>query len=442
MATVPRQMHLAVLLGNGIHVAGWRMPEAEYNPHSFDLQLRLTKMAEKAKFDMVFLADSLAGGPGMPPPNYSRLEPLTLLAGLATQTTHIGLAATCSTTYTEPYNLARMFASIDHMSGGRACWNIVTGSNPEAALNFNLAKHPDKELRYEMAGEFVDVVKGLWDSWEDDAFVKDKARGVAADLSKLHPINHKGAHYQVKGPMNIARVPQGYPVLVQAGASASGIDFAAKYAEVVFTVQEDLEATKAFGAKVRAMVAKAGRDPASVKIIPGICPIIAETAEKAREKLAEICALADPEAAMGMLSERMDLPELHHMPLDGPVPDIPVEKRRGHAITLLAVAKKYGLNLGQLRDYASASAGHRIIFGSPQQIADDLEEWFVSGAADGFVLHLPYVPGPLETFTQEVVPLLQKKGIYRKDYSGKTLRDHLGLARPPHPAALARNAAE
>ncbi len=437
MAENPRQMHLAALLGNGVHVGGWRLPDAEYDPDSFDLQLRLTQMAEKAKFDMVFLADGLASNPGMSPLALSRLEPMMLLAGLARATTHIGLAATVTTTYSDPYTLARQFATLDHMSGGRAAWNIVTGLNPDAAQNFSMPAYPGKEQRYEMASEFVEVCKGLWDSWEDDAFVKDKASGVAADLSKFHTLNHKGPHYQVKGPLNLRRPPQGYPVIVQAGASSTGLDFASRYAEIVFTVQEDMETTKAFGVKVRALAKAAGRDPNSIKIVPGICPIIAESVEASKEMLARMAAFADPVAAMQMLSERMDLPELHTLPLDGPVPDIPPEKRRGHAITLLGITQKYGFNLRQLRDYVAASNGHRLIFGTAQQVADDLEEWFVSGAADGFILHIIYVPGPMEVFANEVVPILQKKGLYRKDYTGRTLRDHLGLARPAHPLKAA-----
>ncbi len=441
MVETPRQIHLAVLLGNGVHVGGWRLPEALYDPDNFALQLRLAKMAEDAKFDMVFLADTLATSTASPPVALTRLDPMTIMAALASTTTHIGLAATATTTYSQPYLLARQFASIDHISGGRAAWNIVTGLNPEAAQNFSLTAYPDKEQRYGMAAEFVEICKGLWDSWEDDAFIKDKERGIPADFSKFHAVNYKGPHYQVKGPLNLRRPPQGYPVIVQAGASNTGVDFAAKYAEIVFTVQEDMATTKAFGERVRALAKEAGRDPNSIKIVPGICPIIAESVEASKAMLARMASFAEPVAAMKMLSQRLDLPEVEKMPLDGPVPDIPLEKRRGHAITLLGIAKKYDFNLRQLRDYASAANGHRLIFGNPQQIADDLEEWFVSGAADGFILHLPFVMGPMEDFANKVVPILQEKGIFRKDYSGTTLRDHLGLKRPPHPATLARNGA-
>lgn len=436
MNHTPRQIHLAVLLGTGVHVGAWRLPEAEYEPDDFQLQLRLAKRAEAAKFDMVFLADTLATTASSPPGALSRLDPLTIMAALASTTTHIGLAATATTTYLQPYLLARQFASLDHISGGRAAWNIVTGLNPEAAQNFSLASYPDKEQRYGMAAEFVEVMKGLWDSWEDDAFLKDKERGIPFDFSKFHTLDHKGPHYQVKGPLNLRRPPQGYPVIVQAGASATGIDFAARYAEIVFTVQEDMETTKTFGARVRAIAQEAGRDPNSIKIVPGICPIIAENVEASKDLLARMASYANPTAAMQMLAQRLDLPAVADMPLDGPVPNIPLEKRRGHAITLLGIAKKYDFNLRQLRDYASAANGHRLIFGNPEQIADDLEEWFISGAADGFILHLPFVMGPMERFCDDVVPILQKRGIYRKDYSGRTLRDHLGLARPAHPATF------
>ena len=436
MTASPRQMNLALLLGNGVHVAGWRMPEAEFGPDSFDLALRQTRIVEEAKFDMVFLADNLAAGMDAPPGILSRLEPLTLLTALAMKTSHIGLAATGSTTYSQPYNMARMFASLDHLSAGRAGWNIVTSSNRAAAGNFSMDR-PEAETRYEMAAEFVDICKGLWDSWEDDAFILDKARGIPADMSKYHAVNYKGRYHQVAGPLNMARCPQGHPVMIQAGSSATGMAFAGKYAEVVFTVQGDLEVTKAFGRKVREMAAAAGRDPSTLKILPGICPIIAENEGQARKLLERLSELADPVAAMQMLTQRMDMPELATMPLDGPIPERDPSKMRGHAIAMTAVAKKYGFNLRQLRDYASASMGHRLILGSPEQVADDLEEWFVSGAADGFILHPIFVPGPVETFAKEVVPILQKRGLFRKEYEGRTLRDHLGLARPPHPAAVA-----
>jgi FMN-dependent oxidoreductase (nitrilotriacetate monooxygenase family) len=443
MATTPRQIHLALLLGGGgSHVGSWRLPEAEYHPNSFPFQLKLTQMAEKAKFDMVFLADGLSGSHKAAAHNLSRLEPLALLSAIATGTSHIGLGCTASTTYTEPYNIARIFGTLDHISNGRAGWNIVTGSDPAAAQNFGLPEHPPKELRYEIAGEFVEVCKGLWDSWEDGAFIKDKERGIPADLAKFHALNHKGKHFQVRGPLNLARMPQGYPVLIQAGSSASGLAFAAKYAEVVFTVQEDLEETKAFGKKLRALVEKEGRDPASVKLVTGLCTFIAGSREEAQANLTKMASYANPVAAMKILSERLEMPEIEHMPLDGPVPTIPPERMRGHAITLTAVAKKYGYNLGQLRDYASAANGHRLVFGSPEQVADDMAEWFESGATDGFVLHMSHFPGPLQDFTEKVVPLLQKRGIYRTEYSGRTMRDHLGLARPPHPLQMARIAAE
>ncbi len=274
--TTPRQMHLGVmLLAAGNHVAGWRLPEAQAGSENLDLIQHIAQTAERGKFDLIFLADAVNTSPKMHPSMVVRFEPLTLLAALAMTTTRVGLGATASTTYTEPYNLARAFASIDHLSGGRAAWNVVTGAFAEAAANFSRESHPPHEERYAAAAEFVSVMKGLWDSWEDGALVMDKASGTFIDASKMHTLNHQGKFFHVKGPLNHTRPPQGYPVFIQAGASDTGRDLAASIAEVVFTVQQDLEAAKAFASDLRTRAGKFGRNPAHLKILPGLCPIVA-----------------------------------------------------------------------------------------------------------------------------------------------------------------------
>jgi FMN-dependent oxidoreductase (nitrilotriacetate monooxygenase family) len=364
-----------------------------------------------------------------------RLEPLTLLAALAMTTSRVGLGATASTTYSAPYNLARAFASIDHMSGGRAAWNVVTGAFAEAAANFSRDSHPPHDERYAAAAEFVTVCKGLWDSWEDGALVMDKASGTFLDAAKMHVLDHKGRFYSVKGPLNITRPPQGYPVIIQAGASDTGRDLAASVAEIVFTVQQDMEAGKVFADDLRARARKFGRDPAHMKILPGVCPIVGSTEAEAKKKLAELSELADPVYALKALSERLGH-DLSSYPLDGPVPELPPSTvMQGHAVTLSAMAKKHNMTLRELRDFTAVAVGHRLLCGTPEHIADGLEEWFVAGAADGFNILPPWFPGAFDDFVDHVVPVLQRRGLFRRDYTGLTLREHLGLPRPAHPAA-------
>lgn len=432
----PAQMHLGLfILGTGHHVAGWRLPEAEAGAENFPLLTRIAQTAEAAKFDLVFLADALNTGPKAHPSVMVRLEPLTLLAALAAQTTHIGLAATASTTYSDPYNLARAFASIDHISGGRAAWNVVTGAFPEAAANFGHAAHPPHDLRYAIATEFVRVAKGLWDSWEDGAIVMNKATGQFADIAKMHELNHKGEYFSVKGPLNISRPPQGYPVIIQAGASDRGRDLAASIAEIAFAVQQDLTIAKRDAADLRARAERAGRDPRHMKIMPGVCPIVGTSEADAKAKLTKLGEFSDPAAALKVLSERLGQ-DLSPYPLDGPVPALPPSAiMQGHAVTLSALAKKHNMTLRELRDYAASAMGHRLLLGTPEQIADGLEEWFVCGAADGFNIMPPWFPGAFEDFVEFVVPILRKRGLFRTDYSGRTLRDHLGLPHPSHPRA-------
>jgi FMN-dependent oxidoreductase (nitrilotriacetate monooxygenase family) len=431
------QMHLAVIVnGVGAHIGGWRLPEAEVGPTDIRLLTRIVQTAERGKFDMAFIADAVTASASAGPSVIVRLEPLTTLSALAMQTSRIGLAATVSTTYSEPYNVARMLGSLDFISEGRIGWNVVTTSDANAAQNFGLVEHAPKEERYARAEEFLTIVKGLWDSWEDGAVIQDKASGRFTDLSKRHVLDHKGAFYSVRGPLNMSRPPQGHPVIIQAGASKSGLPFAARAGEVVFTVQDDIETTKAFRASLRELAVEAGRDPDHLKVIPGVAPLIADSEEAGRELLERLSSYMDADSAWAQLSNRLDI-DLTDLPPEGPVPKIPFEQMRGHAKTLTAVAEKYGFNLRQLRNYCAVAAGHHVVIGPPKMIADDLQAWFESGACDGFMILPAWHHEQLNRFVDEVVPILQARGLFRREYKGRTLRDHLGLARPPHPAARA-----
>ena len=425
------QMHLGmILLGAGGHVAGWRMPGAEFGSENLPLLRRIAASAERGKFDFVFLADALNTGLDAHPGMMVRLEPLTLLAALAMVTDRIGLGATVSTTYSEPYNVARAFASLDHISGGRAAWNVVTGSSPDAAANFSRDKHPPHAERYARAAEFLQVVKGLWDSWNDGAIVADKARGVFADPAGMRVLDHRGRFYQVKGPLNITRPPQGHPVIMQAGASDAGRDFAAATAEVVFTAQGDMEEALAFARDLRARTVAARRPADAIRILPGINPVIGRTEADAKAKIAQLASLADPVAALRVLSDRLGH-DLSGHPLDQPVPELPPSgMMQGHATQLASIARRKRMTLRELRDYAAVSSGHRVLYGTAEAIADDMEAWFRSGAASGFVLQFTHPPGPLDEFVDQVVPILVRRGLFRQEYGGRTLREHLGLRRP------------
>ncbi|OYR16486.1 LLM class flavin-dependent oxidoreductase [Brucella grignonensis] len=425
-----KQMHLGLFLqGAGHHVSGWRHPDAEAGSENFDLLRRVAKEAEDAKFDMVFLADGLTSGVDAHPSMVARFEPLTLLSALAMVTDKIGLAATASTTYGEPYHTARAFASIDHLSHGRAAWNIVTTSYARTANNFSKS-HPEHDERYAVAGEFVDVVRGLWDSWDDDAFPKDKESGVYADPNKVHVLNHAGKYYSVQGPLNIPRSPQGHPVLIQAGSSGPGQDLAARIADIVFTAQQSLAEAQAFYASLKDRVVKAGRNPDSVAVMPGFMPVIGDSFEDAAEKLKELNRWTDIKSAMPLLEERIGH-SLADYDLDGPLPDLPIsDQLRSRAELLRDLARRENLTIRDLALRVAAGRGHHIVLGTPEQIADRMQEWFEGKAADGFNVMPPYFPGGLEDFNKKVVPILQDRGLFRTEYTGSTLRDHLNIARP------------
>lgn len=430
-----REMHLGLFLqGAGHHVSGWRHPEAEAGSENFDLLRRVTQMAEAAKFDMVFLADGLTSGVDAHPSMIARFEPLTLLSALAMVTDKIGLAATASTTYGEPYHVARAFASIDHLSHGRAAWNIVTTSYARTANNFSKS-HPEHDERYAVAGEFVDVVRGLWDSWDDDAFKKDKQSGVYADPDKVHVLDHSGKYYSVKGPLNIPRSPQGHTVLIQAGSSGPGQDLAARTADVVFTAQQSLVEAQAFYKSLKERVVGFGRRSDDVAVMPGFLAVIGRTSTEAAEKLAELDRWTDIKSAMPLLEERLGHSLAGHDP-DGPLPDLPIsDQLRSRAELLTELAKREKLTIRQLALRVAAGRGHHMLVGTPVEIADRMQQWFEAGAADGFNVMPPFFPQGLEDFTQLVVPILQERGLFRMEYSGSTLRDHLDLDRPALPAA-------
>lgn len=425
-----KQMHLGLFLqGAGHHVSGWRHPDAEAGSENFDLLRRVAKQAEDAKFDMVFLADGLTSGVDAHPSMVARFEPLTLLSALAMVTDKIGLAATASTTYGEPYHTARAFASIDHLSHGRAAWNIVTTSYARTANNFSKS-HPEHDERYAVAEEFVDVVRGLWDSWDDDAFPKDKENGVYADPNKVHVLNHAGKYYSVQGPLNIPRSPQGHPVLIQAGSSGPGQDLAARIADIVFTAQQSLAEAQAFYASLKDRVVKAGRNPDSVAVMPGFMPVIGDSFEDAAAKLKELNRWTDIKSAMPLLEERIGH-SLADYDLDGPLPDLPIsDQLRSRAELLRDLARRENLTIRDLALRVAAGRGHHIVLGTAEQIADRMQEWFEGKAADGFNVMPPYFPGGLEDFNRQVVPILQDRGLFRTEYTGSTLRDHLNIARP------------
>jgi len=432
-----RQLHLfAFLKPPGEYLAAWRHPDA--NPGAgtdFRHVASLAAAAEKALFDAVFFAD-LVGVPLVGEEVLSRVsvvndsfEPTTLLAALSTVTTHIGLVATASTTYNEPYHLARAFASIDHLSGGRAGWNLVTSLNDGEARNFGLAAHVGHADRYARAGEFFDVAAGLWDSFDDDAFVHDQAAGVYFDPARVHRLDHSGRHLRVAGPLNIARPPQGRPVIVQAGASPEGRDLAARVAEVIFTHQPSLAAAQSFYAEMKSRAAAHGRDPAHLLILPGLSAIVGRSPAEAEDKAAVLRTLLHPAVALSHLQYWLGGFDLSGYPFDGPLPSLPDSNQsRSAQRSLYETARAENLSIRQLAQRVTDDAG--TLVGTPDDIADHIEEWFTGGAADGFNVAFPYLPGTLDDFAGLVIPELQRRGRFRTSYQGRTLRGHLGLPRP------------
>jgi len=431
-----RQIKLgAFMRPTTIHTGAWRYPGA-FKDANFNLGhiTRFAQRLEDAKFDAFFMADHLAVL-NMPVEALKRshtvtsFDPLTLLPALAVQTKHLGLVATASTTFEPAYMIARRFASLDHISGGRAGWNIVTTSNPDAALNFGLDEHMDHDERYARAREFYDVVTGLWDSFADDAFVRDVDSGVFFEPERMHVLNHKGRYLSVRGPLNIARPVQGWPVIVQAGASEAGRQLAAETAEVVFAAGSRLEDDQAFYADVKGRAEKAGRDPEGIKILPGAFVVVGETDDEAREKRLKLDSLVHYESAIASLSIALGTDASKFDP-DGPLPAIPEsnQSRSGRA-RVVALAARDKLTVRQLAQRLGGYAGLAFV-GSPKTVADGLERWFVERGCDGFNIMFPYLPEGLEDFVTKIVPELQRRGLFRREYEGPTLRDNLGLKRP------------
>ena len=433
-----REMKLGMFMREaGHHIAAWRTPEAPKSPgNNVQHIVGLAQTAEKGLFDMLFWADS-AGIWGGDKADLSRMcrtawiEPFTMLAGLAMVTKHIGLTCTMTSTYTEPFNLARHFMSLDVMSGGRAAWNLVTSANRAEAQNFNREAHIAKSDRYHRAREFAEVVVGLWRSWDDDAFIEDKKGGKFFDPEKLHVLDHVGDHFNVRGPLNVPRSRQGHPVMIQAGASAEGRELASATADIIFAATPTIEEARLYYSDVKARAARQGRDPDHVKIMPGAGIMVGNTDEEAEEKFDRLQKLIHPQLGVRQLSNYVNY-DLSNFPVDGPLPPIPIDEISNSRVQLLVdMANRDNLTIRQLYEAISGSRGHMTLRGSIKTVADTLEEWFTTGAADGFNILFPTLPGGLNDFIEHVIPELQRRGMFRTAYKGTTLRENLGLPRPP-----------
>lgn len=419
------------------NLGGWRLPEAYPDAgENFARWIEYAGILERGKIDMLFIADSISshGVDHVESMSHTArstgFEPLTLLSALSMVTKRLGLAATAATTWNEPYTIARMFASLDHISGGRAAWNLVTGRNAEDANNYSREEHVARGRRYARAEEFIDIVRGLWDSYEDDAFLCDKATGQFFDPSKLHFLNYKSANFSVRGPLSVARPPQGHPVVVQAGESEPARELSARVADVVFTAQSSLASAKTFYADVKGRLARFGRSPDSLKILPGVSIYLGRTDEEAQEKFERLEALTPPAYAIRQLSVFLGGVDLSSYSPDGPMPQVQENVTRANPDRWLAFAHEKNLTLLQTAQRAAAAKAHWIVKGSPRTVADQLEEWFTREAADGFNLLPPYVPGVLNEFVELVLPELRRRGLFRTEYEGTTLRQNLGLPRP------------
>ncbi|SPT64003.1 LLM class flavin-dependent oxidoreductase [Actinomadura madurae] len=438
-------LHLMTpLLALGSHLAGWRHPKAwTRQTMNLDQAIELAKIAEAGKFDLVFLADGNAvrqmDKPALFEANSQSdrpagFEPLTLLSAISQHTEHIGLLATATTTYEEPYLLARRFASLDHLSKGRACWNIVTGSYPGDSVNFGFDKHVDKAVRYERADEFVDACKGLWDSWAADAFIEDQNTGRYLDASRVHTLNHKGKHFSVQGPLNIARMPQGYPVLFLAGQSEAGRELAAKQADCVFSVSNTLPEAQEFYADIKGRLDRYGRAPDSLKVMPGCTVYVGRSEAEADDLYRALQELITPDVGVAYLSKLVDM-DLSAYDCDGPMPDLSVETNAIAAfrVQIGAIVQRENLTIRQAYERVLPSMGHTIFKGTALQVADEMEEWYRGKGADGFLINAPIMPSGLHDFVDLVVPELQRRGLFRTAYEGGTLRDRLGLPTPRNP---------
>ncbi|CAN5224152.1 LLM class flavin-dependent oxidoreductase [soil metagenome] len=427
-----RTLKLGLILhGVGRTWNDWRHPDKDVNAStSFTHYKRQAQLAEKGKFDFLFVADSLSINEKSSPHYLNRVEPITILSALAAATSHIGLVGTLTVSYSEPFNVARQFASLDHISGGRAGWNVVTSWLGDTAANFSRSEHPAHDVRYRIAAEYLDVVQGLWDSWEDDAHVGDKDSGVFVDPDKLHRLDHKGEFFQVRGPLNIKRGPQGQPVIFQAGASEDGRNFAAKRADAIFAAAPTFEDGTSYYRDVKDRARGFGRDPEKLLVLPGIAPIIGETDEEAEAVYRALAAGESLETGFGFLARTFNDHDFRQYDLDAPFPDVAHIGRNSQqsgSNRILAEVRAENLTLRQVVERLATPRGAFV--GAPETVADALQTWFEEGAADGFVIFEP-LPGQLDLFVDRVVPILQARGLFRTDYEGDTFRQSLGLDVP------------
>jgi len=435
-------LHLMTMLTpSGVHLAGWRHPKSWGElTMNLDHAIELAQIAEAGKLDMVFVADGNAvrwvdspayfeaNGPSDRPATF---EPLTLYGAISQHTKHIGLLATATTTYEEPYLVARRFASLDHLSSGRVGWNVVTGSFPGDSKNFSREEHPEKAARYERANEFVDVCKGLWDSWAADAFLEDKATGRFLDAARVHVLDHRGEYFSVRGPLNVARSPQGYPVLCVAGQSEAGRELAAKHADVVFSVSTNLSDSQEFYADIKGRLAAYDRSPDTLKILPGCTVYVGREEGEAEAFYDELQGLITPALGVPYLSRLLQT-DLSEFAVDGPLPDLPEETNAIASFRdeILRMAQRDHLTIRETYERVLPARGHVIFKGTASQVADEMQAWYEAGGADGFMVGMAVQPSGLRDFIELVVPELQRRGLFRTDYEGRTLREHLGLPLP------------
>jgi alkanesulfonate monooxygenase len=434
----------------GHHVASWRHPDAQADAGiNFKHYAELAQTAERARFDMLFLADNLCVRRAhiealtRSAQYIANMEPITLLSALSAVTSRIGLVATASTSYNEPFHVARKFASLDHISGGRAGWNLVTSGMQEEAHNFGRDEHYEHDERYARAREFAQVVKALWDSWDDDAFIRDKERGLFFRAEGLHPLNHRGKYFSVRGPLNVPRSPQGHPIIVQAGTSEAGKQVSAEFAEVIFSAPLTLDAAKATYADLKGRMHRFGRNPDHMKILPGLSTVVGRTEAEAVERHEHMNSLIHPIVAREILSTVLGGVDLTPYSLDDPLPDIPRSNASQSTFQYVTeMARRENLTIRQIAVRVAGARGKSVVRGSPQQIADVMEEWFVNEACDGFNIMPPYLPGALNDFVELVIPELQRRRLFRTEYEGSTLRENLGLPRPESRYAHERESVE
>ncbi len=440
--TAKRQLRFGAFFSvPGCHPTGWRHPDAICETDmDFRLLADMARMAERGKLDCMFFQDSVAipgstavyGGKSFREKSgrQSHIEPMSAIAAIGAITKRIGLISTCTTSYNEPFNVARRFLTIDHISGGRAGWNLVTSQAEDEAVNFGRDQHFEHGIRYDRASEFHDVVIGLWDSWEDDAFLRDKQSGVWFDFDKMHILNHKGKYFTVRGPLNVARSPQGRPVVAQAGSSDVGMELAARTADLVFTAQDTIKEGRAFRDDMHARMATYGRGPDEIRIFPGIMPIVGRSDAEAQENYEELRELVDDNVGIASVARLAGGVDIFSLDPDGPLPPLkPSNAARARQERIIAMGKR-GMSIREIGRVLAMSQTHRVVWGTPKSIADDLHEWLEGGACDGFNLLFAHYPKPLEEWVTMVIPELQRRGIFRTEYEGRTFRENLGVPIP------------